>query len=583
MTAQRLRDTTLHGVGVRARDNGGDAEATALTARVDGLRRFLRAGEAYLPAERLSWAHTVVAHAEQRLALSREHTVVALAGATGGGKSSLFNALAGQELSPVGVRRPTTSEAYACVWGAPEEVTDLLEWLKVTPAHWFRQAQVVDGQSPLRGLVLLDLPDFDSVEREHAAEVTRLLGLVDLVVWVVDPQKYADQVIHERHLPRFRRHREVTLVALNQADLLSAPDLEQLMADLRRLLNADGLDGVATIATSAVDAPAGLAELQARLEEVVNGRRAVAQRLAADVDLAVEDLSELVGPPAAEELVGPSAVRQVARGLADVAGAQAVVQAMVTSYRYRAGAAMIWPLLRSLRRRGPDPWRRPHGPALGAGGGPGAPGITGAPGGVAGPRMSGFGAPVTAPETAEGPRAAASLVARTVGDRAAAGLPEPWPEAVSAAARSRLDGLPEALDQAVATTASRAHHTPRWWRAVGAGEWLATAAALVGAGWLVLGWLLAALGIPTEPPQAGPLSVPVLLLVGGVGVGLLLALAARPLATWAARRASEREAARLRAAITELGRTRVVAPVAEVLRAYAEARDALADARGRDG
>jgi hypothetical protein len=577
VTAQRLRDTSLHGVGVRARDNGGDAEATALTARVDGLRRFLRAGEVYLPAERLAWARTVVTHAEQRLALSREHTVVALAGATGGGKSSLFNALAGQELSPVGVRRPTTSEAYACVWGAPEEITDLLEWLKITPAHWFGQAQVVDGQSPMRGLVLLDLPDFDSVEREHAAEVTRLLGLVDLVVWVVDPQKYADQVIHERHLPRFRRHREVTLVALNQADLLSARDLEQLMADLRRLLNADGLDGVRTIATSAVDAPAGLAELQARLEEVVNSRRAVVQRLAADVDLAVADLSDLVGPPAAEELVGPSAVRQVAHGLADVAGAAAVVQAMVTSYRHRAGDAMAWPLLRSLRRRGPDPWRRTGGLALGAGGGPGAAG------GVAGPGMSGFGGPVTAPETAEGPRAAASLVARTVGDRAAAGLPDPWPEVVSAAARSRLDGLPEALDQAVAITAARAHRTPRWWRAVGAAEWVATAAALVGLGWLVLGWLLAAIGIPIDQPQAGPLSVPVLLLVAGVGVGLLLALAARPLARWAARRASEREAERLRAAITDLGRTRVVAPVAEVLRAYAEARDALADARGRAG
>jgi hypothetical protein len=154
---------------------------------------------------------------------------------------------------------------------------------------------------------------------------------------------------------------------------------------------------------------------------------------------------------------------------------------------------------------------------------------------------------------------------------------------VSAAARSRLDGLPEALDQAVAITAARAHRTPRWWRAVGAAEWVATAAALVGLGWLVLGWLLAAIGIPIDQPQAGPLSVPVLLLVAGVGVGLLLALAARPLARWAARRASEREAERLRAAITDLGRTRVVAPVAEVLRAYAEARDALADARGRAG
>ena len=65
-------------------------------------------------------AHTLVERAGARLALSRDHTVVALAGATGSGKSSLFNALARLELSPVGVRRPTTGVAHACVWGPLE-------------------------------------------------------------------------------------------------------------------------------------------------------------------------------------------------------------------------------------------------------------------------------------------------------------------------------------------------------------------------------------------------------------------------------------------------------------------------------
>src|SRR5690606_41369104 len=57
---------------------------------------------------------------------------------------------------------------------------------------------VVDDGDGLSGLVLLDLPDFDSVERGYAAEVERLLRMVDVVVWVVDPQKYADHVLHER-------------------------------------------------------------------------------------------------------------------------------------------------------------------------------------------------------------------------------------------------------------------------------------------------------------------------------------------------------------------------------------------------
>ena len=44
----------------------------------------------------------------------------------------------------------------------------------------------------LDGLVLLDLPDHDSTEVAHHLEVDRLVQLADLLVWVLDPQKYAD-------------------------------------------------------------------------------------------------------------------------------------------------------------------------------------------------------------------------------------------------------------------------------------------------------------------------------------------------------------------------------------------------------
>lgn len=193
-----------------------------LLARLDALRRFLAAADGHLPDASLVAAHTLVERAGTRLALSRDHTVVALAGATGSGKSSLFNALARLTLSPVGVRRPTTGVAHACVWGPPEGATRLLDWVGVLPRHRFVRESALDGddESALRGLVLLDLPDFDSVQRAHRLEVDRLLGLVDQVVWVVDPQKYADRVIHTSYLREFHRHRDVTLVVLNQADRL---------------------------------------------------------------------------------------------------------------------------------------------------------------------------------------------------------------------------------------------------------------------------------------------------------------------------------------------------------------------------
>ena len=57
----------------------------------------------------------------------------------------------------------------------------------------------------LQGLVLLDLPDFDSVETAHRLEVDRIVELADALLWVVEPQKYADAALHDRYLrPRGR-------------------------------------------------------------------------------------------------------------------------------------------------------------------------------------------------------------------------------------------------------------------------------------------------------------------------------------------------------------------------------------------
>ena len=67
-------------------------------------------------ASAVARARSLLAKAGARTALG-EATVVALAGATGSGKSTLFNALSGAEVSTPGVRRPTTGVAHATVWG----------------------------------------------------------------------------------------------------------------------------------------------------------------------------------------------------------------------------------------------------------------------------------------------------------------------------------------------------------------------------------------------------------------------------------------------------------------------------------
>jgi GTP-binding protein EngB required for normal cell division len=538
----------------------------AVADRLDALARFLRAVDGQVPDQRLAAAHTVVEHAGRRLELSRDHSVVALAGATGSGKSSVFNAIAGMDLSQVGVRRPTTGVAHACVWGT-DRAGPLLDWLGVPPSKRFARESALDGddEAPMRGLVLLDLPDFDSVEEAHRIEVDRLLTMVDLIVWILDPQKYADDMVHRQYLRRFRQHQDITVVVLNQADRLGTADTERCLVDLRRLLVADGLDRVTVLASSVVGAP-GLDGLKTLLERTVAARQAALRRLAGDLDVVVADLAPLVDRPAAEDVVDRNTVRALADALAAAAGVPAVVEATGRAYAHRAARSMGWPVLRWLRRLRPDPLRRLHLPERAR---DAAAPIAAAP--IAAPTL-----PVTTPAE----RATVGLAIRTVADRAGEALPPPWPAAVREAARSRLDDVPDALDVAIASTDLGVGRPPVWWRLVGAVQWLAALAALVGLVWLAVRYALFALGLPLlNGPMVGRVPLATVLLGGGLLAGALIATVVRPLVRLAAKRVRARAENRLRAAVTEVARELVVAPVRGVLHAYADARAALDAAR----
>jgi GTP-binding protein EngB required for normal cell division len=547
------------------RDDTTDAPESEVPRRLEALHRFLRAVDGHVPEQRLAAARTLVDHAGERLRLSGEYTVVALAGTTGSGKSSLFNALARLQLSQVGVRRPTTGVAHACVWGSGHG-GEVLDWLGVPPSRRFRRESALDGddERALRGLILLDLPDFDSVENSHRVEVDRLLTLVDLVVWVLDPQKYADRMVHEQYLSRFARHRDVTVVVLNQADRLEPADAERCLDDLRRLLVADGLDGVPVFATSAVERP-GQLPLREMLESTVAKRRAALLRLGGDVDGVVSDLAPMVGPEAAEHSVDRESIERLTEALAAAAGVPVVADAARQAYTHRAVRVMGWPVARWLRRLRPDPLRRlrvddPAGPTLDGRAVPDAV------------------APTVLPPAAPAEDAAVGLALRALADQAATGLPDPWPATILAAARSRAGELPEVLDSAVAGADLGMVHRPLWWRLVEILQWLATFAALAGLLWLAGRYALAALGLERS---LGAASLPTVLLVGGLLAGVLLSIVVRPLVRFGARRAGTRVRTRLCGAVKEVGREMVVARVRDVLHAYADARAALETAAGR--
>ncbi|MFD1084619.1 GTPase [Micromonospora andamanensis] len=545
----------------------GRVDADQLVARLEAVRRFLGIVDGHLPDTPLVPARTLVERAGTRLALSRDHTVVALAGATGSGKSSLFNAMARMDLSPVGVRRPTTGVTHACVWGPLDGGTRLLDWLGVLPRHRFVRESLLDGddESTLHGLILLDLPDFDSVQHSHRLEVDRLLGLVDLVVWVVDPQKYADRVMHRSYLREFRRHRDVTVVVLNQTDRLPPTEVPRVLADLRRLLDADGLDGVPLLATSVAD-PDGPERLRAALERTVAERQAALRRLSGDVDAVVVALDDMVGAPRTALGADDPAVAALDRALCAAAGVPTVVAAVEQAYRHRAAAATGWPLLRLWRRLRADPLRRLHLPDRRIGGDP----------------EESLVAATSVPEPSAADKSALALALRTVAERAGAGLPNAWPDAMAAAARSRLGDLPDALDGALAGTDLGMSRPRTWWRLVGGVQWLVTLAAVAGLAWLALGYAMRALGLPElRHPMVGEVPVPTLLLLGGLLTGLLVAALTRPLVRWAARRARQRAEAQLIRAVASVGEQHVLEPVRNVIAAHADARTVLEVARHR--
>jgi energy-coupling factor transporter ATP-binding protein EcfA2 len=524
----------------------------SLSERLEALREAVELADGRLEVPEVPQARALLAKAGARVALG-DATVVALAGATGSGKSTLFNALSGQEVSSPGVRRPTTGVAHATVWGAGDDHASddsdrLLDWLEVPRRHRH------DPDPALDGLVLLDLPDHDSVQLEHRLEVDRLVGLVDVLVWVLDPEKYADAAVHERYLRPLAGHAGVLLVVLNQVDRLEPPAIAECVRDLRALLDREGLSGTPLLALSGRTG-AGLPELRAELCRRVAARRAASDRLLADVRGAA---AALAGYCAAEES-GPGGTlarrerEQLTRALGEAAGVPVVVSAVERSVRRAGTATTGWPLVRWMRRLRPDPLRRLHLSSRDS-----------SPDRPSPDRPS----PARTSLPAPGPvqRAAVATALRAARDRVGDGLPQAWRDELRRTVELSEEDLADRLDRAVAGADVGAQRTPLWQRAAGALQWLLLAVALAGALWLlalvVLGFFRLDDVLPV--PHVQGLPVPTLLLVTGLLAGALLAVLARPLVGWRARRRGRSAERRLAQAVEVVAEDDVLSPMEAV-------------------
>ncbi|MEU7135153.1 GTPase [Streptomyces sp. NPDC046261] len=586
-----------------------------LRPRLDALRELVGLSRARLDRRTLAEAGRVLDEAAARHRYALDMTVVAIAGATGSGKSTLFNALARAQLSEAGVRRPTTALPISCAW--TDRADGLLDRLGI-PARARRQP-VRPYDPALNGLVLLDLPDHDSAAAGHREQVDRLLGLVDAVIWVVDPEKYADAVLHERYLRPLAGYAEVTFVVLNQVDRLSEDAADQVLDDLRRLLDEDGLalgehgePGAAVLALSALTG-AGIGELREALGLFVARRNAAELRLTADVDGVSARLRSAYvadGRPGLTE----RARQEFEDRLAEAVGAQAAGLAAERAWRRDAERACgtSWTRLRCWTERGRgratgelESAVPPAGPGAGVG--------------------AGDSGPFTPSRRRTASRPLVEQAVRALAYEASAGLPGPWAQAVREAAGRGAEGLAEALDEvaAVAATAAvtgtrrasigltggprtgvgcadggrtgvwptgvgrmaagrtgaartrgGAHGRtvrPRWWAAVAAGQGVLSALQLLGVVWLT-GLIMGEFG--------GPWWVPGALLAGGGLGGPLLAWCGRLAARGPARGYGLETERRLRGAAAGCGRARVLEPVAAELLRYREVRAQFVIAAG---
>jgi hypothetical protein len=353
-------------------------------------------------------------------------------------------------------------------------------------------------------MAIVDLPDLDSVEPTHAGLVDALLPRVDAVLWVTDPDKYDDAVLHDLYLRTWMPRLSHQAIVLNKVDRLPADDARRVEVHLREQLMREALPAVPILGVSALG---DIGLLREWLGQAVSAKEVVNGRLRASARDAVESLATAAGvdgPGAPVALVTADAKSDAVSvaslailGILDPAGLRALTTAVT---REAAGIVGGGPLGRaqSLLGRGaglpagrPDPgmylqrWRERGSLDRAVG-------------------------------------ALRHLVLDEVGS-----LP---PGARPALARAvQPDELRERLALGIDEVISRAEMdlplpTSRAWPLIGLGRTVAIAAFIVSIVWLVtLGITGGSVPVSTvEVPLLGPLPMPAVLLLGGLLVWLML-------------------------------------------------------------
>lgn len=591
------------------------AVATSPFARsVASLKEAISYGEGRVPETVLLDAAETLERLSQRRELSTEHTVIGFFGATGSGKSTLFNAIAGQNIALSAPTRPTTSTVQAAIWEA-EGSEELLDWLGIdkrvypqtqalaaeeasggavapnavtepAPGLFNRIRRAVGGRGEMRtrtgGLILLDMPDFDSVTTTNRDLAARMMRYVDVLVWVVDPQKYADAVIHRDFMVPLAASGAQALCVLNQADKLAPAEVPAVLASLTRLLQAEGTEAHLLAAPIAVSARTGegVNVLRDLLAQVAAAKSLSLQRTDAQLHATASQLRTYAGGEGTV-LAGAYALeaeQKLVKACYTSSQAEQVLQAATASYRRAAGQHTGWILTRWMSRLKADPLRRLH---LGQQDEKKSSSKDAKSAGMLGSDSENAPELVASslPPLSAAQKAGMANAVRQYSKQMAARIDEPWKRSIKEAALSREAELPELLERDMTRIDYGLGRTRAPWVIFNALQWIALLSALVGVGWLTLisGMAYLQIHLPPAPtPEGSPVPLPTLLLLLGILLGIASAGVGRLLTAMGSRYYARKLRGRLQTGVEKAVQSCVVAPVqteAKRLNAYRKALD----------
>ena len=596
--------------------------ATSPFARsVASLKEAIGYGEGRVPETVLLDAAETLERLSQRRELSTEHTVIGFFGATGSGKSTLFNAIAGQNIALSAPTRPTTSTVQAAIWEA-EGSEELLDWLGIdkrvypqtqalaaegntaegseaaggvaapnavtepAPGLFNRIRRAVGGRGEMRtrtgGLILLDMPDFDSVTTTNRDLAARMMRYVDVLVWVVDPQKYADAVIHRDFMVPLAASGAQALCVLNQADKLAPAEVPAVLASLTRLLQAEGTDAHLLAAPIAVSARTGegVDVLRDLLAQVAAAKSLSLQRTDAQLHATASQLRTYAG---GEDTVlagayALDAEQKLVQACYTSSHAEQVLQAATASYRRAAGQHTGWILTRWMSRLKADPLRRLH---LGQQDEKKSESKAEKFAGMLGPDSENAPELVASslPPLSAAQKAGMANAVRQYSKQMANRIDEPWKRSMKEAALSREAELPDLLERDMMRIDYGLGRTRAPWVVFNALQWIALLSALAGVAWLTLisGMAYLQIQLPPAPtPEGSPVPLPTLLLLLGVLLGIASAGVGRLLTAMGSRYYARKLRGRLQTGVEKAVQSCVVAPVqqeAKRLNAYRKALD----------